>query len=299
MGLTFAGLAVPRLALAIDSRINGVAVGAQSYSFRALPRAGGDAIEPLIRALVDVGLGDCELWAPQLEPQFDGAAARGAGADAQQARARARDQLRAWRLSTPLDHFRSIARQFATAGITVSAFNYSFNASFTDAEIDRGFEIARALGADIITASTTLDVAKRVAPFADRHGMIVAMHNHSNTVDANEFATPESFAAAMRSSKYFKVNLDIGHFTAANFDPVAYIRERHADITNLHIKDRRRNQGDNVPWGTGDTPIREVLQLLKRERWPIRAHVEYEYRGSGSPVEEVRTCVAYLRTALA
>ena len=107
------------------------------------------------------------------------------------------------------------------------------------------------------------------------------MHGHSNLTDPNEFATPESFAAAMKMSKYFKVNLDIGHFTAANFDAVAYIREHHADITNLHLKDRKKNQGDNVPWGQGDTPIREVLQLLKRERWPIRAYIEYEYRGAG------------------
>lgn len=58
-------------------------------------------------------------------------------------------------------------------------------------------------------------------------------------------ATPESFAAAMRLSRYFKVNLDIGHFTAANFDAVAYIREHHANITNLHLKDRKKNQGDS------------------------------------------------------
>jgi sugar phosphate isomerase/epimerase len=238
------------------------------------------------------------LWAPQLEPQFGGGG-RGNTPEAAQARARARDDLRAWRLSTPLDHFRAVGKKFASAGITLSAFNYSFNPSFTDQEIDRGFDIARALGAEIITASTTLDVAKRLVPFAERHRMVVAMHNHSNTSDPNEFATPESFAAAMRLSKYFKVNLDIGHFTAANFDPVAYIREHHADITNLHIKDRRKNQGDNVPWGTGDTPIREVLQLLKRERWPIRAHVEYEYRGAGSSIEEVKTCFDYARKALA
>jgi sugar phosphate isomerase/epimerase len=202
-------------------------------------------------------------------------------------------------VSTPLDHFRGLAKKFTSAGITIYAFNYSFNSSFTDDEINRGFEIAKALGAEIITASTTLDVARRVAPFAERHRMLVAVHNHSNTSDPNEFATPESFAAALRLSKYFKVNLDIGHFTAANFDPVAYIREHHDDITNLHIKDRKRNQGDNVPCGTGDTPIREVLQLLKRERWPIRAHVEYEYRGTGSSVEEVRKCFAYARQALA
>ena len=294
--LTLAGLAVPRLAsAAIDSRVGGVLLGAQSYSFRDLPRgASGDAIDAVIRAMVDVGLGDCELWAPQLEPQF-GAGGRG---DAP-ARAKARDDLRAWRLSTPLDHFRTVGKKFSTAGVALSAFNYSFNASFTDDEIDRGFEIAKALGAGIITASTTLDVARRVVPFAERHRMVVAVHNHSNTSDPNEFAAPESFAAALRLSKYFKVNLDIGHFTAANFDAVAYLREHHADITNLHIKDRRKNQGDNVPWGTGDTPIREVLQLLKRERWPIRAHIEYEYRGAGSPVEEVKKCFDYARKALA
>jgi sugar phosphate isomerase/epimerase len=134
---------------------------------------------------------------------------------------------------------------------------------------------------------------------ADRHKITVGLHGHSNLTDPNEFATPESFAAALKMSKYFKVNLDIGHFTAANFDPVAYIREHHASITNLHLKDRKKNQGDNVPWGTGDTPIREVLQLLKRERWPIPADIEYEYRGQGTPVEEVAKCYAYAKQALA
>ena len=129
--------------------------------------------------------------------------------------------------------------------------------------------------------------------------MPVAMHGHSKVDDPNEFATPDSFAAAMKMSKMFKVNLDIGHFTAGNFDAVAYIREHHADITNLHLKDRKKNQGDNTPWGQGDTPIREVLQLLKKERWPIRAYIEYEYRGQGSPIDEVRKCYDYAKQALA
>ena len=183
--------------------------------------------------------------------------------------------------------------------MSIYAYNYSFSDSFTDQEIDRGFEMARALGAEIITASTMVSVAKRVVPFAEKHAMVVAMHGHSRTDDPNEFSTPESFAAAIRMSKYFKVNLDIGHFTAANFDPVAYMREHYRDITNIHLKDRGRNQGDNTPWGQGETPIREVLLLLKREKWPIRGYIEYEYRGTGTPTEEVKACYEYTKRMLA
>jgi sugar phosphate isomerase/epimerase len=282
--VTLSCLASPRLlAQTGASVINGVRVGVQTYSFRALPRpADGDMVDVLIKAMTESGLRECELWSPQIEPAKV-----------------PREALRQWRVETPLDHFRGIRKKFDAAGLTIHAFNYSFNDSFSDDEIARGFEMARALGAEFITASSTLSAARRVAPFAQKHNMVVAMHNHSNLKDPNEFATPESFAAAMKLSKHFKVNLDIGHFTAANFDAVAFLREHHADVMNLHIKDRSRNQGENMPWGQGNTPIREVLQLLKKNKWPIAAYLEYEYKGAGSPVEEVKKGYEYIRQALA
>jgi sugar phosphate isomerase/epimerase len=297
--LALGALALPRaLSAAVDSTVSGVRLGVQTYSFREMPRPdGGDMVDVIIKAMTECGLAECELFAPHLEPRLG--AGRGRPAPDSPEAQKARADLRAWRLETPLEHFRAVRKKFAAADLSVFGYNYSFNASFTDEEIDRGFEIACALGAEVITASTTLPIARRVAPFAEKHKLVVAMHGHSNLSDPNEFATPESFAAAMNMSKYFKVNLDIGHFTAANYDPLAYIREHHADITNIHLKDRKKSQGDNVPWGEGDTPIREVLQLLKRERWPIRAHVEYEYRGAGTPVEEVKKCYAYAKQALA
>ena len=278
--------------------IGGVRIGVQTYSFRDLPRPdNGDAIDAIIGAMKASGLNDCELWAPQVEPR---APATGRGnAPTETARLQVREKLRAWRLETPLDHFRAIAKKFADAGMAIHAYNYSFNADMTDQEIDRGFDMARALGAGFITASTTIPVARRVVPYAEKHRMVVAMHGHSNRQDPNEFCTPDSFAAAMKLSKYFKVNLDIGHFTAADFDAIAYLREHHADITNLHLKDRRRHQGDNVPWGQGETPIRDVLQLLKKERWPITADIEYEYPGARSSTEEVSTCLRFATQALA
>ena len=283
--LTLGAIALPTLGGLADSQVGGVRLGVQTYSFRALPRPDdGDQIDVVIDAMKQDSLTECELWAPQIEPRF--------GRDG-------RDKLRAWRTDTPLDHFRGVKKKFDAAGISVYAYNYSFGADMTDSEIDRGFEMTRALGANIITASTTLTTAKRVAPFAEKHRMAVAMHGHSNRTDPNEFCTPDSFAAAMKLSKYFKVNLDIGHFTAADFDPVGYIRDHHADITNLHLKDRRKHEGDNVPWGQGETPIREVLRMLKQERWPIPAYVEYEYNGAGTPVAEVQKCFQFAKQILA
>jgi sugar phosphate isomerase/epimerase len=124
------------------------------------------------------------------------------------------------------------------------------------------------------------------------------MHNHSNLTDPNQFAKPESFKAALEMSKQFAVNLDIGHFFAAGFDPVEYIEAHHARITSLHIKDRKKENGPNTPWGEGDTPIKEVLQLLKRKKYNIPANIEYEYQGQDT-VAEVKKCFQYIKDALA
>ena len=128
--LAVAGLALPRLAgAAIDSRVGGVILGAQSYSFREIARENGDAVGPVIKAFTAVGLGDCELWAPQIEPAGDPRFGRGAPntPDTQRGREAERAALRKWRLETPIAHFAGIRSRFAAAGITTHSFSYSFN----------------------------------------------------------------------------------------------------------------------------------------------------------------------------
>jgi sugar phosphate isomerase/epimerase len=210
----------------------------------------------------------------------------------------ARDDLRKWRLSVPLDYFKGIRKKFDEAGVNLYAYNYSFADNFSDDEIERGFEFAKALGVHILTASTTLPVAKRVVPFAEKHKILVAMHGHSDLKDPNQFAKPESFAAALEMSKLYRINLDIGHFTAANFDAVDYITKHHESIVLLHLKDRKKDEGPNTVWGEGDTPIKQVLLLLKEKKWPIPAFIEYEYKGTGTSPEEVKKCLDYCKQAL-
>jgi len=217
------------------------------------------------------------------------------------AAARARNQeLRDWRLSVSMDKFKEVRQRFDTAGIDLHLLCFNMNEAITDEEIEYAFEMAKALRAKAITTSTQVSVSKRIAPFADKHKMMVGFHGHDATDDPNEFATPESFATAMSYSKYHGVNLDIGHFTSGNYDAVAYIKEHHARITNLHLKDRLKDHGGNVPWGQGDTPIKEVLLLLKKEKYPLPANIEYEYGKPGmDTVAEVTKCLQFCKDALA
>ncbi len=141
-------------------------------------------------------------------------------------------------------------------------------------------------------------MAKKVDALAQKYKITVGFHNHSN-MKADEFARPADWEEALKgASKYLAINLDIGHFTAAGFDPVSFLEEHHARIVTLHLKDRKANQGDNVPWGQGDTKIKEVLQVLKTRRYPIPANIEYEYNGADT-VAEVKKCFAYCKAALA
>jgi sugar phosphate isomerase/epimerase len=274
-----------------ESRWGGVLIGAISYSFRALPAS------QILPAIVKAGLSEVELMSNHAEALLNAPAVRRASNGAPDPQSQA--ELAAWRKSVPMDRFRELGKTFGQAGVDIRLLCYNLPINCTDDEIEYSFQMAKALGARAISSTAQMSTARRVAPFADEHKMMWGAHGHDRVDDPEEFATPESFATVMSLGKYMGVNLDIGHFTAANYDPVAYIRQHHSRITNLHLKDRKRNHGANLPWGQGDTQIKAVLQLLKKERYDIPANIEYEYMGKDDPVTEVTRCAQFCKEALA
>lgn len=324
---TLAAIPLASALAAINSKIAGVQIGTITYSFRET-----NDLDAIIKMISQIGIGEVELMSNHAEsaagvpasPPRPPAPARSATppattpqpvsptapqarrprppmTDEQIAAARARNEtLRNWRSSVSMDKFKGVRQKFDTAGIDLKILCFNMNEAITDDEIEYAFQMAKALGVKAISSSTQVTVAKRIAPFADKHKMMFGFHGHDSTWDPNEFATPETFAIALAYSKYFGVNLDIGHFTSGNYDAVAFIKEHHARITNLHLKDKKRDHGPNLPWGQGDTPIKEVLQLLKKQKYPIPANIEYEYGKPGmNTVEEVAKCFAYCKDALA
>ncbi len=294
---------------AINSKFKGVQIGAITYSFRSMQS------EDIIPAMVKIGIGQVELMsndceglagAPVAPREGRGGARRQMTAEEQEAQRVQRENLKKWRMSASPATFKTVKKKFNEAGIDlhILCFNQRMNA--TNDEIEYAFQMAKALDVKAISSSSTIAFAKRVAPFADKHKMIWAGHGHDNVADPEEFATPKSFETITSYSKYIWINLDIGHFTAAGFDPIPYIKQVHSRITNLHLKDRKkRPEGGgrpaNLPWGRGDTPIKEVLQLMSKEKYNFPANIELEYPvpSESDVITEMSKCLQYCKSALA
>jgi sugar phosphate isomerase/epimerase len=261
----------------INSVVRGVQIGAQSYSFRDLPH------DKVIDQYRTVGLGEAELWQGTIEPDHLNGAA-----------------LRKWRLTVPLAHYHRIRERFDRGGVLIYAYNFSFRKDMTDDEMKRGFEAARALGVNKITASSNVSLAKRIDQWAQQYKITVGFHGHDQTQDPDEFSTESTFERALNgNSHYLGINLDIGHYVAANGDPVAFLKKWHDRIVTIHVKDRKKNHGPNEPFGQGDTPIVQVLQLIRDNHWKFPANIEYEYGRPGlDTITEMKKCYAYCRKAL-
>jgi sugar phosphate isomerase/epimerase len=212
----------------------------------------------------------------------------------QAAQKAAAEETRKWRSGVSLDRVKEFRRKFDDAGIGLQIIKWDGIFAMADDEVDYCFQVSKALGASGLSTEISIEDTRRVGQFADKHKMPIGYHGHATT-SAADFETVLSYA------KYNAVNLDLGHYTAGQGEsPVPFIKKHHDRITHVHVKDRKRDNGPNVPFGQGDTPIKEVLQLMRGNKWRFQAIIEFEYpvpEGSDLNTELAR-CMQYCKECL-
>jgi sugar phosphate isomerase/epimerase len=324
-----------------NSKFNGILVGVIApYSFHNMPSDANSILNDLLQAGisgVEMQNTTAELYAGAPLPAGRGGAGRGpapggapggaapgaapaaAGAGAPTgggggaarggrapltpeqiaAQKAAAEALASWRTSASMEKYQELRKMYDDAGVWIYGFKLQLTDTMSDAEYDYAFNVAKALGANQLTMEIPADsaVTKRIGDFATKHKLMVGYHEHTQ-------ATPTLWDEAMAQSPYNGINIDFGHYVqSGNRDSIAFLQKNHARITSVHLKDMSlpENGAQNHPWGQGDTPIKEILALMKKEKYPFPATIELEYAvpdGSDSEKEVIK-CLQYSKDALA
>lgn len=291
-----------------DSKIRGVQIGAITYSFRSMP---GSA-EQLLDYCVNAGISAIELmgdaiedyagapknpvqWTPGKRPEMT---------DELKAKIKAyQSELAAWRENVSMTKFEEIRKMYKNKGVSIYAFKpNALNASNTDGEIEYALKAAKALGAKSVTVELPADPkhSQRLGNLGAKHGIYIGYHAHLQ-------ATDTAWDTALAQSPFNSMNLDCGHYIAAGgantkASLLALIEAKHDRITSMHIKDRQNKDhgGKNMPWGQGDTPLKEILTLLRDKKYKIPATIELEYDipAGSDAVAETKKCFAYAKSLL-
>lgn len=251
----------------LNSKFGGVQIGTITYSYRSMPQSPSAMLEHIVNS----GISSVEL--------MGGTAVKFAGSS--------------------IEKFKELRKIYADAGVDIHIVKFGDigNKNVSDERINFYFDVAKALGARGITREVSEAAAKRLGPMADKHGIKVAFHNHTQ-INKSTYDGP-----ILGYGKKLAINLDIGHYVAANEDSVVDLVKKYSDrILSVHLKDRKSkaNKGANMPFGEGDTPIVEVLRLIQKNKLPIFADIELEYaipKGSDA-VKEVAKCVRYCKKSL-
>lgn len=266
-----------------------VVIGAITYSFRSLP----DGIDNIINYCHQTGIKAIELMgeAPEV---FAGKPAQ----NKDESKESYRDRVRNWRETVSIDKFVECRKRLTDAGISVYAFKPdALRESNSDGEIEYAFKAGKALGANSVTVELPKDPAHslRLGKLAEKNSVYVGYHAH-------EQATDTAWDTALSQSPYNSMNLDCGHYISAGGNNtketlLALIQAKHQRITSMHLKDRKSKDhgGENMPWGQGDTPIKEIITLVKDKKYGIPMSIELEYTipANSDAISEVKKCVEF------
>lgn len=286
-----------------NSKVRGVQLGCTTYSYRAMPHKVDDVIQYLLLAGINSielrSVAEEDLGLPQLPARPRGTMTDKEKAEFEKATREAREKQHQWRISLPMSRYEEMRRKFNNAGINVHIVKFA-PSSWYDDEIDYAFTAEKVLGTYGITDEMSEEACQRLGKFAEKHKSLAIFHNHSQVAESGF-----SFDKYLAYSPANRLNFDAGHFFGATgIHPNTIIEKYHDKIKSIHIKDKtgpKSNPPDtNMPFGQGETPIADILLLLRKEKWPINVDVELEYRipEGSDPAREVAKCIEYMRNIL-
>jgi len=304
--LAFPALSLFRNEEKPDSRFGGVQVGAITYSWRSMPCGAED----ILKYCLQTGISSIELMGDVAEiyagipmsparPQSGKLISNADIETFEKTSKEAEENRRSWRINASMKKFKELRKLFNDAGVSIHIAKFSPE-NWTEKEIEYSFKAAKALGAIGVSNEIGEKACRIIGPIAQQYGMYAIFHQHLQPGEPGW-----RFDKFLDYSPANMLNFDVGHyFGATGLHPNGIIEKLHDRIVSIHIKDKTGPESSpantNMPWGKGETPIADILLLIKKNKWPINVDIELEYAvpDESDAVREVKKCVEYCKEIL-
>jgi sugar phosphate isomerase/epimerase len=123
----------------------------------------------------------------------------------------------------------------------------------------------------------------------------MALHNHPQS-----WPPDKVLAACEGHCKLIGACGDTGHWVRAGYVPVDTLKKLDGRVLHLHFKDLNESgpKGYDVPWGTGTSNVKGMMQELKGQGYKGYFSIEYEHGSLDELAENLPKCVEFFdRTA--
>jgi len=257
-----------------DSRFGGVQIGAITYSWRSLP---GNA-EDTLKYCLQCGISSIELMGNTAE-QFAGIPQPAFNGLVWMQRRSRWKHLRKLRrkiprssinggLTAPISKYEDLRRMYNDAGVKIHIAKFSPE-NWSDEEIDYSFRAAKPWEREVYQ--------RRSVRFQQKNSDLLPVNMACRSFCTSIFNLV-SRDGLSRSSLTCRLTICLTLMQATILEPQVFIQngiieKLHNRIASVHIKDKTGPKGNppntNMEWGKGETPIKDILLLIRKNKWPI------------------------------
>lgn len=287
-----------------NSKIAGVQLGVTTYSYLSMPHSAEEVLGYLLKAGVSSiemrSILEESLGIPKDLPRLPSGVILSEEEMSEYAKAREKLRVaqRQWRLSLPMQKYADIRKMYNNAGVNIHIAKFA-PSTWSDEEIDYAFNAAKVLGAYGVSDEIGDEACRRLGKFAEKHKSLAIFHQHGQPAEPSW-----TFDKFLAYSPANMLNFDPAHyFGATGLHPNGIIEKYHDRIKSIHIHDMIGPKGSppntDVLVGQGETPISDILLLLKKEKWSINVDLELvSIPKDSDAAKEVTRCIEFMKAIL-
>lgn len=163
-------------------------------------------------------------------------------------------------------------------------------------EARKTFDFAKRLGLYGITTESTESI-ELIDKLAQEYGIHVGYHNHPKQENNPKYRVwdPNYILELVKDRSPFVGSCaDTGHWERSGLDPLAAIKLLKGRVISSHFKDRVDIKSEDVPYGTGKSPLISMLEELRAQDFKGNISIEFEANWDHN-LPDVAQCIGFVR----